>query len=79
VSVVRFCSIHLNTLLASPTRGPPTVVVGPATTVGPASGQGRCLVLEKFVGCIDPTSIYNRYISVRYSGIQKKLYIYINT
>jgi hypothetical protein len=71
VSAVRFRSTRLNTLSASPAGGPPVAVVGLTTMAGPASGQGRRLVLEKSVGCTGPTSVHNRYIVVRYSGTHK--------
>jgi hypothetical protein len=71
VSAVRFLSTHINTLSASPDGAPPAIVVGPTAATGPASGQGHCLIFEKSVGCTSPISIHNRYISVRYSGIQK--------
>jgi hypothetical protein len=79
VSVVRFRSIRLNTLSVSSTGGPPAATVVPAAPVGPASGRGRRLVVEKSVGWTSPTSVHNRYVSVRYSGIQKKNDIYKNT
>jgi hypothetical protein len=71
VSVVRFFSTHLNTISASMVGGPPVVVAGPTTHVGPTSGRGCRLVLEKSVGHTGPTSIHNRYVSFRYSGIPK--------
>jgi hypothetical protein len=72
---MRFFSTHLNTLSVSPVGGPPAAA-GPLTTTGPASGRGRCLVLENYAGCTGPTSTHNRYIYVRYSGIQIFFYIY---
>jgi hypothetical protein len=69
--MVRFHSTHLNILLASPTRGPLAVVVGPTTMGGLASGRGRLLVLEKYVRCTGPTYVHNRYIVVKYSGTHK--------
>jgi hypothetical protein len=76
VSVVRFHSTHLNTLSASPAGGPPVAVGGMAAPAGPSSSRGHGLVLEKSTGRTGPTSIHKKYISVRYSGIQKKI-IYI--
>jgi hypothetical protein len=76
VSVVRFFSTRLNTLPASPAGGPPAVVASSTAAAGPASSQGRRLVLNNFAGHTSPTSVHNRYISVIYSRIQKKM-IYI--
>jgi hypothetical protein len=76
VSAVRFHSTRLNTPSASPVGGPPAVVAGPTTMAGPASGRGRRLVLEKSAGHTGPTFVHNRYLRVRYSGIQKKNDIY---
>jgi hypothetical protein len=71
VRVVRFYSTSLNTLSTFLTRGPPAAVAGLKAPAGPTSSQGRPLVLEKSAGLIGPTSVHNRYVSVRYSGIQK--------
>jgi hypothetical protein len=75
---MRFLSTHLNTLLASPDGAPPAVVTVPVAATSLAFGQGCYLVLDKSTGCTGPTSVHNRYISVRYSGIQKND-IYKNT
>jgi hypothetical protein len=74
VSEVRFRSTHLKTLSTSPARGP-LVVSGPLVVAGVASGQGHRLVLAESVGRTSPTSAHTRHISVRYSGIQKMIYI----
>jgi hypothetical protein len=71
VSAVRFRSTRLNTLSASLVGGPPAVVAGPTTAVGPAFGRGHRLILEKSVGRTGPTSVHNRYTVVRYSGTHK--------
>jgi hypothetical protein len=59
VSAARFRSTRLNTLSASPARGPPfVVIVGLVAAAGTAFGRGRRLVLVKSVGLIDPTFVY---------------------
>jgi hypothetical protein len=72
VSAVRFHSTRLNTLSASLAGGPPAAAAGLEAPAGPASGRGHRLVLEKSAGRTSPTSVHNKYVSVRYSGIQKK-------
>jgi hypothetical protein len=72
VSVVKFRSTHLKTLLAAPARGTPAIVVGPTVAVGNASGHGQRLLYVKSVGRTSPTYVYNRYKVVKYSSIHKK-------
>jgi hypothetical protein len=70
VSAVKFRSTHLKTLSASPAGGTPAVAAGRRLLlVLPLVVDGACSA--KSAGCTGPTSVHNRYIVVRYSGIHK--------